>query len=138
MSRRRLSGYDNVQFLDEAVEDMRVLAQRSQPVLLEVLRRLKLLDRGELTPDPLHDFAKTGDLSDCGKLVIAVGGEPEYRVVVRGVSGTYEVSEVIAVEDRSGDLPYLLAGIRLGRLDDPVRRSDAMRRIHRIRQQLDD
>ncbi len=137
MSPEQLPAYNNVQFLDAAVEDIRALARRSRPVLLEVLRRLKFLNQGQLTPDPLHDFAKTGDLTDCGKIVIAIEGEPEYRVVVRDVSGTYEVSEVVAVEDRSGDLPYLLAGIRLGRLNDPVRRSDAMRRIHRIRQQLD-
>lgn len=48
-------------------------------------------------------------------------------------STTYEVTEVIAVEDRAGDLPYLLAGLRLGRLADPVCRSDALRRIDRIR-----
>lgn len=137
MSPERPPTYDRVQFLDEAVEDVRRLAQRSRPVLLEVLRCLKLLDRGELRPEPLHDFAKTGDLSDCGKIVVALEGEPEYRIVVREVSGSYEITEVIAVEDRSGDLPYLLAGIRLGRLDDPVRRSDAMRRIHRIRQHLE-
>ncbi len=137
MSPEQLPAYSKVQLLDAAVEDIRALARRSRPVLLEVLRRLESLDRGQLIPDPLHDFAKTGDLTDRGKLVIAIEGEPEYRVVVRDVSGTYEVSEVIAVEDRSGDLPYLLAGIRLGRLSDPGRRSDAMRRIHRIRQQLD-
>ena len=51
--------------------------------------------------------------------------------------GGFEVSEVIAVEDRAGDLPYLLAGLRLGRLQDPVRRSDAQRRIARIRQLRD-
>lgn len=132
-----MPGYDKVQFLDEAVEDARRLAQKSRPVLQEVFRLLKLLDQGELRPEPLRDFTKTGDLSDCGKIVVALAGEPEYRVVVREVSGMYEVVEVIAIEDRSQDLPYLLAGIRLGRLDDPVRRSDAMRRIHRIRQQLD-
>ena len=137
MSQRRLTGYDNVHFLDEAVEDMRRLAERSQRILVEVFRALKQLDRGELTPDPLHDFAKTGDLTDCGKVVIAIDGEPEYRIVVRAVSGSYEVCEVVAVEDRSGDLPYLLAGIRLERLDDSVRRSDVLRRIHRIRTQLD-
>ncbi len=129
--------FDKVQFLDEAVEDVRALAQRSRPVLLEVFRRLKLLDRGELQPESLHDFAKTGDLSDCGKIVVAVDGEPEYRIVVRSLADSYEVTEVVAVEDRSGDLPYLLAGILLGRLNDPVRRSDAMRRIHRIRQHLE-
>jgi hypothetical protein len=36
-----------------------------------------------------------------------------------------------------GDLPYLLAGLRLGRLDDPVRRSEAQRRVARIRQLRD-
>lgn len=46
-------------------------------------------------------------------------------------------SEVIAVEDRTGDLPYLLAGLRLGRLDDPIRRSEAQRRVARIRQLRD-
>jgi hypothetical protein len=39
-----------------------------------------------------------------------------------------------AIEDRTGDLPYLLAGLRLSRLEDPVRRSDAQRRVARIRQ----
>jgi len=80
-----------------------------------------------------EDIAISGDLSDCGKIVVALDGEPEYRIVVRDVSGSYEVTEVIAVEDRAGDLPYLLAGVRLGRLADPVRRSDALRRIDRIR-----
>lgn len=129
--------YDKVQCLDEAVADIRALAQRSRPVLLEVLRLLELLDRGELQPESLHDFAETGDLSRWGRIVVAVDGEPAYRIAVRNLSGTYEVTEVVAVEDRSGDLPYLLGGIRLGRLNDPVRRSHAMRRIHRIRQHLE-
>lgn len=132
------SSYVRVQFLDEAIEDMRALAKRSKPVLLEVFRCLRRLDRGELRPEPLHDFAKTGDLSDCGKIVVSLNAEPEYRIVVRNVAGTYEVTEVIAVEDRSGDLPHLLAGIRVGRLADPVRRSDALRRIDRIRRHLEE
>jgi hypothetical protein len=88
-----------------------------------------------LVPVPLHDDAKTGVLTDGGKIVVAVKGEPEHRIVVRALgTGGFEVSEVIAVEDRTGDLPYLLAGLRLGRLEDPVRRSDAQRRVARIRQ----
>jgi len=47
------------------------------------------------------------------------------------------VSEVIAVEDRTNDMPYLLAGPRLGRIENDVRRSDVGRRVHRIRQILD-
>jgi hypothetical protein len=133
----RSAGFVNVRFLAAAAEDVRRLAGRSRPVLLEVFRCLRLLDRGELRPTPLHDFAKTGDLRDCGKIVVEVEGEPEHRIVVRGVEGGFEVTEVVAVEDRAGDLPYLLAGVRLERLTDPVRRSDALRRIDRIRRQLD-
>ena len=126
-----------VRFLAAAADDMRALAQRSRPVLEEVFRLLVLLDRGSVSATPLQDFAKTGDLRDCGKLVVAVEGEPEHRIVVREVGGRFEVVEVVAVEDRSGDLPYLLAGLRLGRLDDPVRRSEAQRRVARIRRLLD-
>ncbi len=125
--------YENVQFLDEAVEDMRRLAARSRPVLLEVFRRLKRLDAGDESPEALHDYAKTGDLRDCGKIVIAVEDEPEYRIVVRDLGGHFQVCEVVAVEDREEDLPYLLAALRLGRINDPIRRSDIQRRIRRIR-----
>jgi hypothetical protein len=130
--------FTRVTFRDDAMADLRRLAGRSQAVLLEVFRLLKELDAGELAPVPLHDYAKTGDLTDCGKIVVAVEGEPEHRIVVRelGEEG-FEVSEVIAVEDRTGDLPYLLAGLRLGRLKDPVRRSDAQRRVARLRQLRD-
>lgn len=125
--------YANVQFLDEAVEDMRRLAERSRPVLIEVFRRLKRLAAGEESPQELHDYAKTGDLRDCGKIVVALDGEPEYRIVVRDLGGHFQVCEVVAVDDREQDLPYLLAGLRLGRVTDPIRRSDIQRRIARIR-----
>jgi hypothetical protein len=122
-------------FREEAMDDLRALAQRSPVTLTEVFRLLKSLDAGELSPVRLHDYAKTGDLADCGKIVVLVEGEPEHRIVVRDRGGgAFEVSEVIAVEDRIGDLPYLLAGLRLARLDDPVRKSDAQRRVDRIRQ----
>ena len=117
---------------------MHALARRSRAVLLEVFRVLVLLDRGELAPTPLHDFSKTGDLTGCGKIVVAVEGEPEYRIVVREEAEAVDIVDVIAVEDRAGDLPYLLAGLRLGRIADPVRRSDAQRRVDRIRRLLDE
>ena len=126
-----------VRFLAAAADDVRALAQRSRPVLVEVFRLLVLLDLGSISATPLQDFAKTGDLRDCGKLVVAVEGEPEHRIVVQEVGGRFEVVEVVAVEDRTGDLPYLLAGLRLGRLEDPVRRSEAQRRVARIRRLLD-
>jgi len=40
-------------------------------------------------------------------------------------------------EAGEGDLAYLLAGLRLARLTDPVRRSDAQRRVDRIRRLLE-
>lgn len=128
--------YQRVQFLDTALDDLRTLAKRSPAVLREVLACLKRLDQGSLQPTPLHDFAKTGDLTDCGKIVVALEDEPEYRIVVRNVESDFHVSEVIAVEDRTEDLPYLLAGLRLGRIQDPVRRSDTQRRLFRLRKML--
>jgi len=130
--------FERVQLLDGAVDDLRALAERSRPMLVEVLRCLTRLDEGTITPRPLSDFAKTGDLRDCGKIVVAVEGEPEHRIVVREVGGRYDIVEVVAVEDRTGDLPYLLAGLRLGRIDDPVRRSDDVRRVQRIRRLRDE
>lgn len=127
--------YQRVQFLDAALEDLRTLAKQSPAVLREVLACLKRLDQGSLQPTPLHDFAKTGDLTDCGKIVIALEDEPEYRIVVRNVESDFHVSEVIAVEDRTEDLPYLLAGLRLRRIQDPVRRSDTQR-VFRLRKML--
>lgn len=125
--------FERVVFRDEAMDGLRALAERSRPLTLEVFRLLKKLDAGELVPTPIHDYAKTGDLHDCGKIIVALEGEPEHRIVVRDLGGHFLVSEVIAVDDRSGDLPYLLASLRLGRLDDPVRRSEAERRIARVR-----
>lgn len=126
--------FARVSFLDEAMDDLRSLADRSQVMLVEVFRLLKALDAGALAPVPLHDDGKTGDLTDRAKIAVALAGEPEHRIVVRDVGGgDFEVSEVIAVEDRTDDLPYLLAGLRLRRLEDPVRRSDAQRRVDRIR-----
>lgn len=50
MTARNPGPYDNVQFLNEAVGDMHLLAERSRPVLLKVLRLLKRLDTGEESP----------------------------------------------------------------------------------------
>lgn len=116
---------------------MRALAARSRPLVMEVLRLLVLLDQGRLRPTPLRHFGKTGDLSDCGKIVVSLEGEPEHRIVVRDIDGAFRVTEVVAVEDRAQDLPYLLAGMRLSRLEDPIRRSEALRRIDRIRRLRD-
>lgn len=127
--------YERIQFLDEAIDDLRTVASRSPAVLREMFRQLEKLDAGSMQPQPLNDFAKTGDLTDCGKIV-ALPGEPEHRIVVRLVDGTFHVFEVVAVEDRTQDLPYLLAGLRLERIRDPIRKSDTQRRVARIRRLL--
>ena len=137
MNAQRSRSYTNVTFLDEAVEDLRRIAKRWPEVAVEVLRLLKQLDAGKLQPRRLNDYAKTGDLSDCAKIVVAVDGSPEHRIVVRDVGrGNFEVCEVITVEAREEDLAYLLAGLRLGRIGDPVRRSDIGRRVDRIQKAL--
>jgi mRNA-degrading endonuclease YafQ of YafQ-DinJ toxin-antitoxin module len=137
VSTRKSRSYANVTFLDEAVEDLRRIAKRSPEVVREVFRLLKQLDTGELLPRRLQDYAKTGDLTDCGKIVVALDDVPEHRIVVRDIGrGTFEVCEVITVEARTEDLAYLLAGVRLGRIDDPVRRSDIGRRVNRIQEAL--
>ena len=130
--------YERVRFFDEALDDILAISKRSRLVAVEVLRLLKLLDQDQLAATPLRNFGKTGDLTDCGKIVVLVEGEPEYRIVVRHVAdGSIELVEVVVVEDRSRDLPYLLAGLRLARIADPVRRADATRDVYRIRQQLE-
>lgn len=63
--------FERVQFLAEAIDGLRSISTRSRIVALEVLRLLKLLAAGRLQPQPLRDFAKTGDLKDCGKIVVA-------------------------------------------------------------------
>ena len=137
MNAKRSSSYTNVSFLDEAVEDLRRIARHSPDVVREVLRLLKQLDAGTITPVRLHDYGKTGDLTDCGKIVVIVEGRAEHRIVVRDLGkGGFEVCEVITVEERTQDLAYLLAGLRLGRINDPIRRSDISRRVDRIQKAL--
>lgn len=133
MTRPSRAPFDRVQFLPDAVADVVALNERAPLVAREALRLLKQVDQRTLLPQPLHAFSKTGDLSDCGKIVVLVEGEKEHRIVVRDVGGAVEVVEVVCVEERTGDLPYLLAGLRLGRIEEPVRRSDASRRVDRIR-----
>ena len=129
--------YERVRLTTSSLADLDEIHDRSIDALREVFRRLRQLDRGEITPIPLQDFAKTGDLSDCSKIVVETADGPEYRIVVRESGGIYDVVDVVVVEARTEDLAYLLAGIRLGRIHDPIRKSDAQRRIDRIRNRLD-
>jgi hypothetical protein len=60
----------------------------------------------------------------------------EYPIVVRDTGDGYDVIDVFVVEARQDDVAYLLAGSRPGRIADPRGRSDARRRVARIRQLL--
>lgn len=137
MTARHRGPYQNVVLTADALADLRQIEKRSLDVLAQVFRLLKQLDNGTLQPTRPQRFAKTGDLTDCGKIVVLVDGKPEHRIVVRDLGGSFQVSEVVALENRTDDLPYLLAGLRLERQGDPIRRSDASRRIARIRRALD-
>lgn len=117
----------------EALDDLRSLNVRRPAVAQEVLRLLRGLESGTVRPRRLRDFSKTGDLRDCGKIQVVVPDHPEHRIVVREREANhFEVVEVLVIEERSDDLAYLLAGLRLGRIPDPVRGSDLQRRIARI------
>ena len=85
MNARKSRSFANVIFLDEAVEDLRRIAQRWPELVIEVLRLLKQLDAGTLRPRRLNDYLKTGDLSDCGKIVVALDEMPEHRIGVRDI-----------------------------------------------------
>lgn len=136
MSSSSTHPYDRVRLTRDALGDLDLIHARSTDALREVFRQLRRLDRGEITPVPLQDYAKTGDLSDCGKIVVEMADGPEYRIVVRDTDDGYDVVDVVVVEARQDDLAYLIAGLRLGRIADPIRRSDAQRRVARIRQHL--
>lgn len=129
--------FSNVLFTDDAIADLHGIKNRALPVLTEIFRALKRLDEGTLRPVPLKDYGKTGDLGDCGKIIVETAGYPEYRIVVRDLGNTFEISEVVTVEERTQDLAYLLTGVRLGRIADPIRRSDIERKIARIRKLRD-
>lgn len=104
----------------------------------QALRTIIEVDAGRRTLKPLGSMAKTGDLTDCGRTYFGVDADADtHRIVFRRIAGrleVVEVLEVVAVEERADDVVYLAAGLRLGRLEaDPVRRSDAARKVHRAR-----
>ena len=122
-----------ITFLPEALADLRDLEDRFPTIAAEVLSQLKRVRQGTLRPTRLRDFSKTGNLSDCAKVNVLVDGAPEHRIVLRDVGdGRFVVVEVVAIDERADDLVYLLAGVRLGRIVDPIRRSDIERRVARV------
>ena len=131
-SQHRVNG-SRVTFLDEAVHDLVELHSTRPLAARAVVSVLLKLEKGDVRPQRLRFFSKTGDLSDCGKLTVLVDDEPELRVVVRDVGDDgFEVVEVVAIAERADDLAYLVTALRLERITDPVRKSDTTRRLARI------
>ena len=123
----------SISFLDDAVNDLVRLHAARPHAARGVVSVLLRLERGEVSPQRLRSFTKTGDLSDCGKLTVIVEGEPELRVVVRDLGkDKFEIVEVVTIAERADDIAYLVSALRLGRISDPVRRSDTERRLTRI------
>jgi hypothetical protein len=128
-----------IRLTEAARSDLRDLEQQDPRLLVEALRVIQRVGRGDVEPKPLRPFGKTGDLSDCSRVYFgAPPDEDTHRVIFRTVADQVEILEVVVVEERRGDLAYLLAALRLERLHDPVRRSDAQRAVFRLRAQRPD
>lgn len=126
--------FTRVRFTEAAVEDLAELKGRDGRLVLEALRVAKQVDQGTLVGKELRYFNKTGDLTDCFRVYFgATAGEDTHRIVFREVDGEAEIVEVVSIAERDGDVAYLLAALRLDRLDDPVRRADAQRGIAQAR-----
>lgn len=117
----------------DAQEDLGELKAVDVELVKDAYRMIVAVDRGSITPRPLTYMGKTGDLTDCSKVYF--GPDDAYRIVFQEMDDQLHIREVVVIEERTNDLPCLLAGLRLGRLDEtPVRRSDAQRAVHRTRE----
>jgi len=101
------------------------------------LRLAKKLEAGTISGVRLEDMSRTGDLSDCFKVLFGVGNPPSHRLTYRQiepaeptvqVGPVVEVVEVVAVEQRDQGYVYLLTASRLGRL--PAETKSLYNRVH--------
>lgn len=126
--------FKRVRFTDESKQDLHGLQQDDPALLVEALRTAKLLDTGRLEGRRLRDFSKTGDLTDCRAVYFGVDEDDDtHRMVFREDASGIDVLEVVAVGERADDIAYLLAGLRLGRIEEPERRAGARRQVERSR-----
>lgn len=125
---------DRVRLTELALDDLRGLHQQDPALVVEALRVIKRVDQRQLSTKPLRPFGKTGDLSDCSRAYFGATPDADtHRIVFRQTGDTIEILQVVAVDERRGDLAYLVAALRLGRIRDPIRRSDAQRAVSRLR-----
>lgn len=125
-----MTAFARVRFTAAALDDLRRIAERDRALVVAALKLAARVDRGETQPTPLRQFSKTGNLSDCAKAVFGLpGSEDSHRMVFQHDGRDWRVLAVIVVEERTDDIPYLLAGLRLGRITDPVARGKVQRRL---------
>lgn len=125
--------FDRLSFTDAALADLQRLADEEDPrLVLAAMRVLARVDRGEIVPKPLTFMAKTGDLTDCARVYFGLAHDDATHRIVLRQHGAGITVEVIAVDSRAHDVPYLLASLRLGRLQGD-RRIDALRLLARLR-----
>lgn len=128
--------FERVRFTEDALQDLRDLATQDKALVLQALHVAKRVDAGELRGKDLGYYDKTGDLSDCFRVYFGAKANADtHRIVFRETGDGTEVVEVVTVAERRSDVAYLLAALRLGRLEDPVRIADARRRIAQARRQ---
>lgn len=121
------------QFTKAAAADIHRIAEADRALAEMALRLAVRIHDGHVDGVPLSDRTKTGDLRDCFKAPFGHDPlNPTHRLVYRRVGGAMEVVEVIAVGPRRDDAAYLMAGLRMDRIADPVRRSLAERVVHRV------
>jgi hypothetical protein len=125
--------FDRLRFTTAALADLQRLNDDEDPQLVAAaLKVLAAVDRGDIQPKPLTFMAKTGDLTDCSRVYFGLSaGDDTHRVVLHHEPDGLTI-EAIAADTRSDDIPYLLAGLRLGRLEG-LRRVDALRMLARMR-----
>lgn len=120
-------------FTRQAAQDVHDIARTDRALATMALHVAIELHNDERQHMPLDNRVKTGDLGDCYKAPFGHDAtRPTHRLVYRLVEGDIEVVEVLAVGPREQDVAYLMAGLRLGRITDPYRKSVAERIVHRV------
>ncbi len=121
------------QFTKAAAADVHRIAAADRDLAEMALRLAVSIREGKADGVPLTERTKTGDLSDWFKAPFGHDPtNPSHRLVYRFVDQVPEIVEVVAVGPRQDDAAYLMAGLRMERIEDPIQRSLAERIVHRV------
>ncbi len=101
-------------------DDLRNLKERDLQLL--ALKKIQAIKSGHLHGQPLGDHRKTGDLSDCFKLLFDTRTDlpPRFRIVYRQENQDLEILfiEILSIGERYQLEAYIAAAERLGRLPE--------------------